>query len=809
MTESSVSVRESLNSAAQYFNNNELETADFVLRRVLQTDPTNADGLHLLGLLRFRQGKESESISLLEQALQSRPDDLEFLTNLGNLTKAAGERTSARQWYERALAVDPNCLAPCYNLGLLAAEEGDLDGAIKLFKRALVVDDQLAELHFTLSVVLKAKGDRQAAIDSCRNALRIRPEFLEAHICLGNLLFENDMPLEALTAYKEAAKIDPDNAIVLNGIGITHTSLGDYNCAKQSLERAVALAPDLPDVHNNLGIVFSLLGDRSSAITSLNHALNLNPNYPEAWRNCGNVLSEEKRYANAVEFYKKALALNPDFYQAQLELSIALKELGEPKAAKASFARAQAMNPQALAPLCGSIGAGLPNFYWDESEIPVCRAQYTQELSVLERKLASSQFDLAEAEDALILMQPYYLSYQGENDRETYERYGRLLQKIFAARYPQWSKAKTKRRLQVGERIRLGIASSHFSNHANWRMIIKGLLEHVDRSRFELFGYSTGGVSDAITEQARAKADHFYQGLGFIRLCEQIEQDQLDILLFPEVGMDPVCQKLACLRLAPSQCCAWGRTDTSGLPTIDYFLSPNDMEPEDAQSHYVEKLIRLPGLGSYCEPEELSADLENLESLGLRRDATKFLCVQSLFKYLPKYDFVFTEIAKAVPNAQFIFVARPDGLGPKFITRLERAFAEEGLDAASHLTIVPLLRHAQFIGLCQSTDIFLDSIGFSGCVTVLDALEQSLPVVTVCGSLMRGRQSAAMLNILDLPELIAHDASDYIQKVLKLANDAEYQRAIRERITQSKQRLYRNESVIKALEETFQSWLAQ
>jgi len=809
MTESSVSVHESLNSAAQCFNNNDLEGADFLLRRIMQADPKHADALHMLALVRFRQGKVSESIKLIEEALQIRPDDLEFLTNLGNLTKSAGDKTTARKWYERAIAVDSNCLAPCYNLGLLSAEEGDLDAAVDLFHRALKIDDELAELHFNLSLILKAKGEMQAAIESCQNALRVRADFLEANICLGNLYYEEEKPLDALKAYQAADKIKPDSAIVLNGIGVCQTSLGDYTAAKESLQKAVGLAPNLPDVYNNLGIVLSLLGDYDSATTNLNHALKLNPNYPEAWRNCGNVFTEQRRYGHAIEFYKKALALRPDFYPAQLELSIALREYGETQSAKEGFAHAQQLNPLALAPLCGSVGASLPNFYWDENEIAACRVQYAEQLSAVENKLTSTPLDLTEAEDALILLQPYYLSYQGGNNCELYERYGRLLQKTLAARYPDWSKAKTKRRLKPGEKIRLGIVSRNFNNHADWRMVTGGLVDRIDRDRFELFGYSTGGIVDAITEQAKSKISHYYRGLSFIRLCQQIERDQIDILLFPEIGMEPVALKIAALRLAPVQCCGWGRTETSGLSTIDYYISPSAMEPEDAQLHYVEKLIKLPEFGSYYEPQNLPDAVGSVDSLGLREDATKFLCVQSLFKYLPRYDFVFSEIAKSVPSAQFVFVARPDGLGAKLLQRLKKAFEKEGLDADRHFIMLPYLSHANFLGLCRSSDVFLDSIGFTGCVTVLDALEHSLPVVTVRGAYMRGRQSSAMLNILELQELIAEDANDYVQKVVKLANDAEYRRSIRERIAMHKHKLYRNDAVIKALEDNFQAWVSQ
>lgn len=75
-------------------------------------------------------------------------------------------------------------------------------------------------------------------------------------------------------------------------------------------------------------------------------------------------------------------------------------------------------------------------------------------------------------------------------------------------------------------------------------------------------------------------------------------QAQLDVLLYPEVGIDPVCAQLAALRLAPVQAMAWGHPQTSGLPTIDVFLSNELMEPPDGAGHYTEQLLPLPGIGT-------------------------------------------------------------------------------------------------------------------------------------------------------------------------------------------------------------------
>jgi len=68
-------------------------------------------------------------------------------------------------------------------------------------------------------------------------------------------------------------------------------------------------------------------------------------------------------------------------------------------------------------------------------------------------------------------------------------------------------------------------------------------------------------------------------------VVERILADRLHILVYPEIGMHPPTMQIAALRLAPVQCTAWGHPLTSGLPTVDYYLSSELMEPENEQAH--------------------------------------------------------------------------------------------------------------------------------------------------------------------------------------------------------------------------------
>ncbi len=267
--------------------------------------------------------------------------------------------------------------------------------------------------------------------------------------------------------------------------------------------------------------------------------------------------------------------------------------------------------------------------------------------------------------------------------------------------------------------------------------------------------------------------------------------------------MDNVSAALAAMRLAPVQCMSLGHPDTSGYPTLDYFLTADLMEPPDGESHYTERLVRLPNISVHYEPLDTPALPITRAELGLRADATVFWSGQSLYKYVPQFDEVFARIAKKAGDCQLAFIRYPKGehVTEQFRARLDRAFAAVGLRAADYYVILPRLDQHHFVAAIGQCDIVLDSIGWSGFNSTVEGLAHDLPIVTLAGPLMRSRHTTGVLRMMGVTETIAATVDDYVAAAVRLAKDRDWRTSIKDKIAANKHRIYRDRSCIKALED--------
>jgi predicted O-linked N-acetylglucosamine transferase (SPINDLY family) len=710
----------------------------------------------------------------------------------------SGRLIEAERLYRRLCDADPNDARALHLLGQVTHQLGR-PGATELIGRALTLEPSFTEAHNDRGVILAAQGNFAEAAACFESALKLQPNFSDARNNLGYALQRLGRSDEAATHFERVLKDAPNSALARFNLAMAVKRQGKNQEAISHLQQAVTQRPDFFEAYINLAILFGECDQLPQALAAAERAVALKPDSVGARNNLGNLLRAIGRLDEALAQYDAVLRIDPGFSMAHYNRGMALRGQSKIGQARESFSRAYSLKPDFLEAEFAMCMAELPAIYEDATEVADRRAVYAQCLAKLckDVEIAGAPAALAGAVGS---HQPFYLPYQGFDDRELQASYGALVSTIMTSKYPAPT---LPRRPMATERVRLGIVSGFFRQHSNWKIPIRGWLRQLDRKRFHITGYYTAAERDAETETAAALCDRFFQGpLSLDAWRRTILDNAPHVLLYPEIGMDKTTAQLAAQRLASVQCCSWGHPVTSGFPTMDFFLSSDLMEPPDAQTHYNEELIRLPNLSIYYEPNETRPDPIERSALGFRSSAIVYWCCQSLPKYLPQYDRVFARIAREVGDCQFTFIefAGNRQINETFKARLDRAFSEEGLRAADFCVVLPRLDPECYVSALGQCDILLDSIGWSGCNSTLESLVHNLPIVTMTGELMRGRHSSAILDMMGIFESTAQTVDQYVSIAVTLGRNAERRTALAARIASNKHRVYRDSACIEGLE---------
>lgn len=711
----------------------------------------------------------------------------------------AGRIGEAEATYRQILEIDPDHADSLHLLGLISDQAGQAEPAIRLISRAIELNPGAAHYHNNLGSAYHHLGRLPAATEHYRRASALRPDSAEITSNLGTVLRESGDAPEAVACYRTALRLSPGSPDILYNLANALTDLGNVKEAEASYRASIARRPDYSEAHYNLGNLLIDLRRWRDAEAAYLSVLKLEPNHPAALNNLGTVLQELGFPDRAEQRYRQALRLLPSYANAHYNLGCICQVDGRLDEAAACYQRALDIDPDYGAARVAFCMAQLPVLYRDELEIFDSRTLYLRELRRL-CKDAGTTISLEKLAEGVGASQPFFLAYQGYNDRALQELYGELLCSIMAARYPTppLDLPSPRRR-----KIRIGIVSGFFHDHTIWKLFIEGWLKQFDRQRFEIFGYHTGTSRDEHTDLAAALCAGFVEGgRSTSEWRHLILKDRPDVLLYPEIGMDPMTARLGAMRLAPLQCVSWGHPETTGLATIDVFLSNALMEPPSSATHYSEKLVLMPNLSIYYEPSETLPPILERADFGMRADATVYWSGQAIYKYLPQFDLVFPKIALAVGDCQFVFIefAKSQAITDVLRTRLDRAFAEVGLDAADYCLFLPAMDQAHFLAAIGKADVMLDTIGWSGGKSTLDSLSQNPAIVTLETGMMRGRHTAAILRRMQVTETIAHSLDDYVAKAVDLSRDPDARRAIRAKVARNKQQVFRDRSYITALE---------
>ena len=574
---------------------------------------------------------------------------------------------------------------------------------------------------------------------------------------------------EAQDIYRQVLDADATRADAWLGAGVLARDSGMRDAALKLLVRAVGLAPGNADARMHYAWALQDGEDFDAAALQWRAACALRPDDAVWWESLGVVEQAAGNTDSAADAYRRANEIEP-----------------------AAFRRVK------LATLISPIPAS-------RAAIATERARAAE---VLDEMLASEEIRPVPDPFAARLWTNFYLAYHGIGDRDLQTKTTAVYRRIcpslnYIALHCTQPDGRDKAAISGGGRIRVGLISRHFRNHSIGRTS-RGLFSQLNREQFEVTAiFIAPLVDDEFSQGIRHDADHTLVVPSDLAVArEQIAALQLDILFYQDIGMEPFSYFLSFARLAPVQCTSFGHPDTTGISTIDYFVSNDLYEPDGATADYSEQLFMLHNLGSlahYYRPIRPSP-LKPRAAFNLPADRPLYLCPQNLFKVHPDMDDLIAAILRRDPRGVVAFV---EGRVRNWSALLRKRWQQIMPDVQHQIVFVPRMREGDYLNLIALADVMLDTVHFNGMNTSLEAIAVGTPVVTLPGAFQRGRHTQAMYRRMGLDDLVADSADAYVDAAVRLANDGDYRRAVNSRIQANSAVLFEDADVVREFERFF------
>jgi len=626
-------------------------------------------------------------------------------------------------------------------------QAGQLQNAASIYNQILKESPNHPDALNLSGLIAHQTNNNVKAAELINKAILSNPENPDYYYNLGIVLNAQGRWKEATHAYRQSINIKSDYFEALNNLGNILREHNNTASAVEIYNEVLKIKPDCVEVWSNLGNILKEQGKIESAIEHFERAIQINPEYASAWNNLGSATSAQNRFKDAIEHYRHALKLKPDYAVAWCNLGGVMEIIGEFNTSIECFKQALKYKP-----------------------------------------------DYNEAFSNLLYLLSYNVVCSPEQILEEHRNWGRINEEKQGTDIFSHTKS-----TRVDKRLRIGYVSSDFRKHA-LSYFFEPILKNHDKSHVEIYCYSDVHIPDDTTERLKKMSDKWCSTLEMNdkEVAQKIYEDEIDILIDLAGHTAKNRLRIFSYNPAPIQITYLGYCNTSGLKSMDYWITDAVLHPEDTVELAVENIIRLQRCWTCYQPP---ADAPEIKPDTLANKSITFGSFNNVSKLSNMVIECWSRLLKEVENSRLILKARQ--LGDPFIKdRISAQFTQNGIKS-EQLILLPST--PSYMEDYNKIDIALDTFPRTGGVTTADALWMGVPVITLAGQRYIERQGASILKAIGLDDLITSTPEEYVSKVKELAKNHtqrnELKTSLRERI--SKSPLCDGRDLAQALEDTY------
>jgi len=670
-------------------------------------------------------GQLAEAEDIYRQILTAYPDQADALHLLGITAHQTNRNDLAEQLITKALSIAPDNTTFRLSLGSVFQAQQRTDDAIKWYEQTLVLDPFSAEACNNLGVALTTVGRFQDAVASFEKAMQLSPGHVSANGNMGIALCHLGRYDEALRALRTAITYHPKAAAFHASLGAALFHLGQTDAAIDACQEALALDSTHGRAHQTLALIYTKLNRPTEATNESRLAAEAMPEVLDAQIIHGASLTATGRLDEAVAFHQQALAKFPRSAALHNNLGNTFKDQGQLEAALAEFRQAMVLDPAAI------------QFH----------SNYLYSLH-------------------------FHPTWKTKDIYEEHRRFNQTFAEPLKREILPHANDKTPTR-----KLRIGYVSNQFRGHVIGMNMLPLLANH-NREYFEIFCYSDVTEPDFYTFRFQQCADHWHStsGQSSQDLAERIRRDRIDILV--DLNMHLAGERLMVFarKPAPIQVAFAAYPGTTGLTTIDYRLTDENLEPSgEMPAPSSETAIRLPH-SFWCYLPQV----KDLPVNGLPAKEMGFITFGNLNNFCklnePTFE-LWAMIMRNVTRSRLIMMTA-DGSH----RRRTQAFFEHRGIAPDRIDFVPRTMPDKYMRVYHRIDLGLDSFPYNGHNTSIDSFYMGVPVVTIVGDSPVSRAGWSQLKNLNLLYLAGQSPADFVRIAIELANNWQHLAELRQQL---------------------------
>ncbi|MDB4090160.1 tetratricopeptide repeat protein [Gammaproteobacteria bacterium] len=527
---------------------------------------------------------------------------------------------------------------------------------------------------------------------------------------------------------------------------------GDFSNALNIINDALTDYPSNPKLYINGGNIYKINGDLENAEIYFKKALMLNKS-KEVLNNLSVIELEKYNYQQSIDYAMDAIKLDPSYSDAYYNLALSLERIGDYR---------QAIN------------------YADKSYKLSKNIKY---LILLYRVLQNTcdwegMNSILSDLDANIgsgIEHPFLNISRTDDEAINF---------IVAKSWAENNILKTPMKVDINNneknnKIRLGYICGELRNHPTYHLI-KNLFKNHNKEDFEIYIFSYNHEND-IKNEIQKDVDQFISidGTSDKDAIELISKLNIDILIDLSIIITNNRQKIMSSRPAKKVISYLGYPGTSGYDFYDYIITDKIVTPENIQPYYLEKFLYLPNTYQVSNGIKNIPMKGNLKSdYGLPNESIVLSCFNQSFK-IDKIIFEsWMNILKNLSSA-YLWILEDNEVAKENLTECAKL---HGI-SSDRLIFAPRIDRDRHLERLTLVDVALDTRIYNGHTTTTDALQSSVPVVTIMGKHFASRVSSSLLSLIGLDELIAHNTQEYEEKIIKLCSEKTYLKKIKEKLS--------------------------